>query len=85
LQANHDDLRFSIADLRFNAGVQCPIVNRKSQIVKGSRFRFRLAEAGDFVAGFALASLFEQGRAFKTLENIALAAQGGGRAETAML
>jgi hypothetical protein len=50
-----------------------------------SRFRFRLAQAGDFVAGFALAALFEERRAFKTLEDIAFAAQGGRRAETAML
>jgi hypothetical protein len=49
------------------------------------RFRLGLAEAGDLVAGLALAALFKEGRAFKTLEDIALAAQGGRRAETAML
>ena len=37
------------------------------------------------VAGFALAALLEERRALKTLEDIALAAQGGRRAETAML
>lgn len=47
--------------------------------------RFRLAETGDPVALFPLAALFEQVSAFKTLENIALAAQGGRRAEAAML
>jgi hypothetical protein len=50
-----------------------------------SRVWFRFAEAGDLVAGLALTALFEERRAFKTLEDIALAAQGGGRAETAML
>ena len=50
-----------------------------------SRFRFRLAEIGDLVAGLALAAFFEERGAFKTLEDVALAAQGGSRAETAML
>jgi hypothetical protein len=45
----------------------------------------RFAETGDAVAGFALAAFFEERRALKTLEDIALAAQRGGRAETAML
>jgi hypothetical protein len=61
------------------------IVNRISQIVNESRFRLCLAQARDAVAGLALAALFEERRAFKTLEDIALAAQGGRRAETAML
>jgi len=51
----------------------------------GLGFRFRFAEAGDFVAGFALAALLEEGRAFETLEYIALTAQSGGRAETGVL
>ena len=46
---------------------------------------FGLAQAGDLVAGFALAALFEERRALEALEDIALAAQGGRRAETAML
>jgi hypothetical protein len=50
-----------------------------------SRLGFGFAETGDFVAGFALAALLEEGGAFKTLEDIALAAQSGRRAETAML
>ena len=49
------------------------------------RLRLRLAQARDAVAGLALAALFEEGGALKTLEDIALAAQGGRRAETAML
>jgi len=51
----------------------------------GSGFRLGLAETGDLVAGLALAALFEERRAFKTLEDIALATQGGRRAEAAML
>ena len=51
----------------------------------GLHGRFRLAETGDAVAFFPLAALLEQVSAFKTLENIALAAQGGRRAEAAML
>jgi hypothetical protein len=47
---------------------------RHSLFAIGSHFGLRFAQARDFVAGFALAALFEQGRAFKTLENIALAA-----------
>jgi hypothetical protein len=50
-----------------------------------SRVGFGFAEARDAVAGFALTALFQERRAFKTLEDIALAAQGGRRAETAML
>jgi hypothetical protein len=50
-----------------------------------SRFRLGFAQAGDAVAGFALTALFKERRAFKTLEDIAFAAQGGRRAETAML
>jgi len=48
-------------------------------------FRLGLAEAGDFVAGLALTALFEERRAFKTLENIALATEFGHRAQTGML
>jgi hypothetical protein len=50
-----------------------------------SRFGFRFAEAGDAVAVFALAAFFEEFRAFKTLEDIAFAAQGGRCAQAAML
>jgi hypothetical protein len=61
------------------------IVNRISKIVNELRFRLRLAQARDTVAGFPLAALLEEFGALKTFENIALAAQGGRRAETAML
>jgi hypothetical protein len=44
-----------------------------------------LAQAGDAVAGFPLAAFFKKFNAFKTLHDIALATQGGCRAETAML
>jgi hypothetical protein len=50
-----------------------------------SRFRFRLAETRDTVAVFPLTALLEEFGALKTLEDIALATQGGGRAEAAML
>jgi hypothetical protein len=60
-------------------------VIRHSLFVIWLRFRFGLAQAGDFVAGFALAAFLQEGRALKTLQNVALAAQGGRRAETAML
>ena len=70
-----------IADLRLKTGLQTVW----SQIVNELRFRLRLAQAGDFFTRFALAALFQERRAFKTLENITFAAQGGGRAETAML
>ena len=49
------------------------------------RVRLGLAETRDAVAGFALAALLEEGGALKTFEDIALATQGGRRAETAML
>jgi hypothetical protein len=49
------------------------------------RVRFRLAQARDAVTGLALAALFEKRRALETFEDIALAAQGGRCAETAML
>ena len=39
------------------------------------RFRLGLAEAGDFITGFALTALFKERGAFKTLKDIALAAQ----------
>jgi len=78
-------LRLSIADLRFAAAVRRPIANRRSQIVNGLRFRLRFTQTGDAVAVFALTTFFEKFRAFKTLENIALAAKSGRRAETAML
>jgi hypothetical protein len=56
-----------------------------SKIVNGSRLWLGLAETRDAVAGLALAALFEERRALETFEDIALAAQGGRRAETAML
>jgi hypothetical protein len=50
-----------------------------------SGVRLGFAETRDAVALFPLAAFLEDFRAFKTLEDIALAAQGGRRAETAML
>ena len=49
------------------------------------RVRLGFTETRDAVAGFPLAAFLEDFRALKTLENIALAAQGGRRAEAAML
>ena len=43
------------------------------------------AEAGDAVAVLPLAAFLEQFDALEALENIALAAEGGRRAQTAML
>ena len=50
-----------------------------------SGVRLGLAETGDPVAVFPLAAFLEDFSALKTLEDIALAAQSGRRAETAML
>jgi len=61
------------------------IGNWKWQIGNGSRLWLGLAKAGDLFAGFTLAALFEKRGTFEALEDIALAAQGGRRAETAML
>src|ERR1700733_11328013 len=61
------------------------IVYRISQIVNGSGVRLGFAQAGDAVAGFPLAALLEERGALETLEDIALAAQSGRRAEAAML
>jgi hypothetical protein len=55
------------------------------QRFNNSRFRFRFAQAGNPVAFFPLAALLEERRALETLEYVALAAQGGRRAEAAML
>ena len=43
------------------------------------------AQTRDAVAGLPLAALFKKLDAFETLEDIALATQGGRRAQTAML
>jgi hypothetical protein len=48
-------------------------------------FRFGFAETGDAVALLPLTALFEKRRALETFEDIALAAQYGCRAQTAML
>jgi hypothetical protein len=50
-----------------------------------SRVRFRLAQTSDTVAGLPLAAFFEKFSALETLKYIALAAQRGRRAQTAML
>ena len=49
------------------------------------RIRFGFAEAGDAVAGLPLTALFKKRNALETFENIALAAENGRRAQTAML
>ena len=49
------------------------------------RFRLGFPQARDAITGFPLAALFKKFHAFETLEDIALATQGGCRAETAML
>jgi hypothetical protein len=48
-------------------------------------FAFGLAQAGNAFALLPLAPLFEQFQAFKALEHIPFAAQGGSRAQTPML
>jgi hypothetical protein len=50
-----------------------------------SRVRLGFAQARDAVAGLPLAAFFEKFRALETLEDIALAAKSGRRAQTAML
>jgi hypothetical protein len=50
-----------------------------------SRVRFRFAQTRNAVAGLPLAALFEKFSALETLEDVALAAKGGRRAQTAML
>ena len=47
--------------------------------------RFGFAEAGDAVAAFPLTALFEKRDTLETFEDIALAAENGRRAQTAML
>ena len=51
----------------------------------GLHVRFRFAEAGDAVAFLPLAAFLEEFGALKALEDIALAAEGGRRAQAAML
>jgi hypothetical protein len=72
LQANAHDSLNRINDLT---------IQRFSEL----HFRLGLAEAGNSVAGLPLAALFEEIRALETLENIALAAKLGRRAQTGML
>ena len=50
-----------------------------------SRFRLRFAQSGDAVTGLPLAAFLEEFGALKALEDIALATEGGRRAQTAML
>jgi hypothetical protein len=61
------------------------LITHHSPLITFLRFWFGFPQAGDLVAGFALAALFKKRRALETFEDIALAAQGGRRAETAML
>jgi hypothetical protein len=62
-----------------------PYANRKPQIADASGFGFGFAETGNAVAGLPLAAFLQKFSALETLENIALAAQSGRRAEAAML
>ena len=64
-------------------GLLSDFVIRVSDLL--SHFPFGLAQAGDPVAGFPLAPFLEQFNPLEALEHIPLAAQGGSRAQTAML
>jgi hypothetical protein len=55
------------------------------QPLNESSVRLGFAQTRDAVAGLPLAAFFEKFRAFETLEDIALAAKSGRRAQTAML
>jgi hypothetical protein len=55
------------------------------QRFNGLRVGLRLAQTRDAVAGLPLAAFLEKFGALETLEDIALAAKGGRRAQTAML
>lgn len=50
-----------------------------------SSLRLGLAKTGDAVAVFALTALLEEFGAFKTLEDVALATEGGSGAQAAVL
>jgi len=76
----------AIANFRFAARIHCfqsEIRNLKSEME--SHVGFGFAEAGDAVAVLPLAAFFEKFGALEALEDIALAAKGGRRAQTAML
>jgi hypothetical protein len=73
----------AIVDFGFALRSQSAIRNQKPAIEL--RVGLRFAQTRDAIAGFALTAFFEKRRAFKTLEDIALAAQRGRRAQTAML
>jgi len=55
------------------------------RIPRLSHFRLRLAQPGDAVAVLPLAAFLEEFGALEALEDIALATEGGRRAQTAML
>ena len=77
LKANHGKLRISDLTLAFT------VFNPQSEIK--SNFRFGFTEAGDAVAVLPLAAFFEKRGALETFEDIALAAENGRCAQTAML
>jgi hypothetical protein len=52
---------------------------------KRSGLGLGFAKTRDAIAILALTAFLEEFSAFKTLENVAFATQGGGRAEAAML
>jgi hypothetical protein len=74
------------ANFGFAARIRCfqsEIRNLKSEIELHIRLGF--AETGNAVAVLPLAALFEEFGALEALEDIALAAESGRRAQTAML
>jgi hypothetical protein len=64
--------------------IQRPVGSTVEQF-NGLYLRLRLAEAGDAVAVLPLAAFLEEFGALEALEDIALAPEGGRRAQTAML
>jgi hypothetical protein len=51
----------------------------------GSDLGFGLSQAGDAIAGLPMATLFENGDAFESLENVTFCAGSAGGAQAAML
>jgi hypothetical protein len=51
----------------------------------GSDVGFGLSQAGDAIAGLPLTTLFEDGDAFESFENVTFCAGGAGGAQAAML
>jgi hypothetical protein len=83
LQANHENASVIAAggEDKSRAGA----ANRGRREYGELQFALGLFQAGDAVAFFPLAALFEQGDAFKAFQYVALGARHTGRSETAML